>query len=224
MFSVPVVVSLGFRPHLRTRSEFGLPLMCSPMGWGRCCLSWVFESFSAAAMGHPDKLKEEETWKNVWGKYTTLFKVELHYWHSWFHEEPLTFMKQFHFFIVENGSLKGSLGNPKLFFYCFATKTPFGTFTVIMWTKCTAKVHLGIYHVVSKSKTMPKKETLYLRCVFRLLFTWPWPVQPGVGHFKTFSCMAKTKNNQSDHKKEKSQPMKGLHNPKKRILPASVLN
>ena len=32
----------------------------------------------------------------------------------------------------------------------------------------------------------------YLLCVFRLLFTWPWPVQPGVGHLSTFSCMAKT--------------------------------
>lgn len=28
--------------------------------------------------------------------------------------------------------------------------------------------------------------------MLRLLFTWPWPVQPGVGHFSTFSCMAKT--------------------------------
>lgn len=32
----------------------------------------------------------------------------------------------------------------------------------------------------------------YLLWVLRLLFTWPWPVQPGVGHFSTFSCMAKT--------------------------------
>lgn len=72
--SVPGFVSLGFRTHLSTRSEFGLPLMCSPMGWGRCCLSWLFESFSAAAMGHPDKLIEEEMWKNEWGKYTTLLK------------------------------------------------------------------------------------------------------------------------------------------------------
>lgn len=36
-----------------------------------------------------------------------------------------------------------------------------------------------------------------LRCVLRLLLTWPWPVQPGVGHFKTFSCMAKTTDTHS---------------------------
>lgn len=35
-----------------------------------------------------------------------------------------------------------------------------------------------------------------LRCVLRLLLTWPWPVQPGVGHFKTFSCIAKTTDTQ----------------------------
>lgn len=32
----------------------------------------------------------------------------------------------------------------------------------------------------------------YLRCEFLLLFTCPRPVQPGVGHLRTFSCMART--------------------------------
>lgn len=32
----------------------------------------------------------------------------------------------------------------------------------------------------------------YLLCEFRLLFTCPRPVQPGVGHLRTFSCMART--------------------------------
>lgn len=32
--------------------------------------------------------------------------------------------------------------------------------------------------------------------MLRLLLTWPWPVQPGVGHFSTFSCMAKTTDRQ----------------------------
>lgn len=40
----------------------------------------------------------------------------------------------------------------------------------------------------------------YLRCVLRLLLTWPWPVQPGVGHFSTFSCMARTRQ-QTQHNK-----------------------
>lgn len=32
----------------------------------------------------------------------------------------------------------------------------------------------------------------YLLCEFLLLFTCPRPVQPGVGHLRTFSCMART--------------------------------
>ena len=32
----------------------------------------------------------------------------------------------------------------------------------------------------------------HLRCEFLLLLTWPRPEQPGVGHFKTFSYMART--------------------------------
>lgn len=31
-----------------------------------------------------------------------------------------------------------------------------------------------------------------LRCVVRLELTWPRPLQPGVGHFRMVSCIAKT--------------------------------
>lgn len=44
--------------HLSTRS-LRLPLSCSLPGWDRCCLSRPLDSFSAAAMGHPERLAEE---------------------------------------------------------------------------------------------------------------------------------------------------------------------
>lgn len=33
---------------------------------------------------------------------------------------------------------------------------------------------------------------LRLRCVLRLVLTWPRPLHPGVGHFRMVSCIAKT--------------------------------
>lgn len=55
-----------------------------------------------------------------------------------------------------------------------------------------------------KRHRLATAQTGYLRCVLRLLFTWPWPVQPGVGHFNTFSCMARTeqKNHRFRRKKK----------------------
>lgn len=41
--------------HLNTLS-LGLPLRSSLVGGATTCLSWVLESFSAAAMGQPDRL------------------------------------------------------------------------------------------------------------------------------------------------------------------------
>lgn len=82
-----------------------------------------------------------------------------------------------------------------------------------MWTDTLAVLHTWICRIVNtqrKIQTMcitlrhlqrythsNTNATLwftyeYLRCVLRLLLTWPWPVQPGVGHFSTFSCMART--------------------------------
>ena len=37
-----------------------------------------------------------------------------------------------------------------------------------------------------------RRSSAYLLCEFLLLFTCPRPVQPGVGHLRTFSCMART--------------------------------
>ena len=53
----------------------------------------------------------------------------------------------------------------------------------------------------------------HLRCVLRLLFTWPWPVQPGVGHLSTFSCMARTRGEREDrHTGDKTQdPRSSTH-------------
>lgn len=34
-----------------------------------------------------------------------------------------------------------------------------------------------------------------LLCVFRFELTWPRPLQPGVGHFKIVSCIARTAEN-----------------------------
>lgn len=34
-----------------------------------------------------------------------------------------------------------------------------------------------------------------LLCVFLLELTWPRPLQPGVGHFKIVSCIARTREN-----------------------------
>lgn len=49
---------------------------------------------------------------------------------------------------------------------------------------------------ICEQKLRPQKVKIvkvqYLRCVLRLLFTCPCPVHPGVGHFSTFSCIAKT--------------------------------
>lgn len=39
-----------------------------------------------------------------------------------------------------------------------------------------------------------------LRCVLRLVLTWPRPLQPGVGHFRIVSCIARTKGHgQQNH-------------------------
>lgn len=50
------------------------------------------------------------------------------------------------------------------------------------------EVRAGFIHFLTKCIPTAR----YLRCVLRLLLTWPWPVQPGVGHLRTFSCMART--------------------------------
>ena len=58
--------------------------------------------------------------------------------------------------------------------------------TVSQAGACTAGTPV---HGPHRSQPSP---AAYLLCVLRLLFTWPWPVQPGVGHLSTFSCMANT--------------------------------
>lgn len=66
------------------------------------------------------------------------------------------------------------------------------------------------------SNSLPCPSSIhYLLWVLRLLFTWPWPVQPGVGHFSTFSCMAKTvrepgrTNNENRHDCNREQLKEG---------------
>lgn len=70
--------------HLNTLS-LGLPLRCSLPGWERCCLSWFLDSFSAAAMGHPERLKGWRKRKiNIQGEHVA-DHVNLHHsdvdWH-----------------------------------------------------------------------------------------------------------------------------------------------
>lgn len=59
----------------------------------------------------------------------------------------------------------------------------------VVYTKC-------VFVCVSVCVCVCSGVLVNLRCVLRLLFTWPWPEQPGVGHFKTFSCMARTTDTQ----------------------------
>lgn len=42
----------------------------------------------------------------------------------------------------------------------------------------------------------------HLRWEFLLLFTWPRPEQPGVGHFRTFSYIARTWTNREERARE----------------------
>lgn len=44
----------------------------------------------------------------------------------------------------------------------------------------------------------------HLRWEFLLLFTWPLPVQPGVGHLRTFSYIARTLQTESETGKVRS--------------------
>lgn len=62
-----------------------------------------------------------------------------------------------------------------------------------------------------KRHRLATAQTGYLRCVLRLLFTWPWPVQPGVGHFSTFSCMARTEQKNHRFRRKKKTQSKQLH-------------
>lgn len=58
-FSEHILTCIFVLSHLKTLS-LGLPFRCSVPGWQRSCLSWLFDSFSAAAMGHPERL---DGWK-----------------------------------------------------------------------------------------------------------------------------------------------------------------
>ncbi len=130
----------------------------------------------------------------------------------------------FPFFIVENGSLKGSLGNPKWFFYCFATKT-------ISW-------NLYCYYVDrmyqestfgdlpcghQKENHSEKGDSVPAVCVSVAVdmtltsAAWRWALQDILMHGQNWEQPIRAQ-------KGKSQPMKGLQDPKKLILPASILN
>lgn len=52
---------------------------------------------------------------------------------------------------------------------------------------------------------------IYLLCVLRLLLTCPLPVHPGVGHFKTFSCMARTKQEWEEKKSDNNIHQLKIH-------------
>lgn len=65
--------------YLKTRSEAWLDLEPSQL-W---CFSWVLASFSAAAMGHPDRLKmtERPQWHRgtyIWAPFSVRMKQRMH--------------------------------------------------------------------------------------------------------------------------------------------------
>lgn len=51
---------------------------------------------------------------------------------------------------------------------------------------------VAVRELPSPQRRGAQERFAYLLCEFLLLFTCPRPVQPGVGHLRTFSCMART--------------------------------
>lgn len=70
------------------------------------------------------------------------------------------------------------------------------------WSFISIKQHTNVQYLYCKSATFTcrrcyaavsgSRPLTHLRWEFLLLLTWPRPEQPGVGHFKTFSYMART--------------------------------